>query len=148
MSTKVKHAKPPSLEEIVRQRKPVRDINAEHEKRLSRMDRLGLLITERVGTMGFFSGDFRLDGPLAGLEPACTQKPPIRSADGVYRVAVHLQSDPDFPDAVDHGAAKRSGPACGDEGGERLSGQSQSRAGDRGDPPARGVSEYNFVGFG
>ena len=54
MSTKVKHAKPPSLKEIVRQRKPMRDINAEHEKGLSRLDRIGLLITERVGTMGFF----------------------------------------------------------------------------------------------
>jgi uncharacterized membrane protein len=54
MSTKAKHAKPPSLEEIVRQRKPMRDINAEHEKRLSRLERIGLLITERVGTMGFF----------------------------------------------------------------------------------------------
>ena len=54
MSTKVKHAKPPSLEEIVRQRKPMRDINAEHEKRLSRLERIGLLITQCVGTMGFF----------------------------------------------------------------------------------------------
>jgi uncharacterized membrane protein len=54
MSTKVKHAKPPSLKEIVRQRKPMRDINAEHEKGLSRLDRIGLSITEHVGTMGFF----------------------------------------------------------------------------------------------
>ena len=54
MSKKVKHAKPPSLEEFIRQRKPMRDINAEHEKRLSHLDRIGLLITERVGTMGFF----------------------------------------------------------------------------------------------
>ena len=54
MNTKAKHAKPPSLEEIVRRRKPVRNINAEHEERLSRLERIGLLITEHVGTMGFF----------------------------------------------------------------------------------------------
>ena len=54
MSTKSKYAKPPSLEEIVRRRKPIRNINAEHEERLSRLERIGLWITERVGTMGFF----------------------------------------------------------------------------------------------
>ena len=54
MSTKVKHTKPPSLEEVIRQRKPMRDINAEHEKGLSRLERIGLFITEHVGTMGFF----------------------------------------------------------------------------------------------
>lgn len=50
----IKHAKPPSLEEIIRQRKPVRNINIEHGERLSRLERIGLFITERVGTMGFF----------------------------------------------------------------------------------------------
>jgi uncharacterized membrane protein len=54
MSKKVKHAKPPSLEEIVRQRKPMRNINAEHKEHLSPLERIGLWITERVGTMGFF----------------------------------------------------------------------------------------------
>ena len=54
MSTKVKHAKPPSLEEIVRQRKPMRNINVEHKEHLSPLQRIGLWITERVGTMGFF----------------------------------------------------------------------------------------------
>lgn len=54
MTAKTKHAKPPSLEEIVRKRKPVRNINAEHQERLSRLERIGLFITERVGTMGFF----------------------------------------------------------------------------------------------
>ena len=58
MSTKTKHAKPPSLEEIIRRRKPMRNINAEHEERLSRLERIGLLITERVGTMGFFLAIF------------------------------------------------------------------------------------------
>lgn len=54
MTAKTKHPKPPSLEEIVRKRKPVRNINAEHQERLSRLERIGLFITERVGTMGFF----------------------------------------------------------------------------------------------
>lgn len=54
MNTEIKHARPPSLEEIVRKRKPVRNINAEHEERLSSLERIGLWITQRVGTMGFF----------------------------------------------------------------------------------------------
>ena len=54
MSKKVKHAKPPSLEEIIHQRKPMRNINAEHKEHLSPLQRIGLWITERVGTMGFF----------------------------------------------------------------------------------------------
>ena len=54
MSKKVKHAKPPSLEEIIRQRKPMRNINVEHKEHLSPLERIGLWITERVGTMGFF----------------------------------------------------------------------------------------------
>lgn len=54
MSAKKEQSMPPSLKEIVRQRKPVRNINAEHQGRLSRLERIGLWITERVGTMGFF----------------------------------------------------------------------------------------------
>ncbi|HPS03578.1 MAG TPA: DUF1003 domain-containing protein [Candidatus Sumerlaeota bacterium] len=54
MNTEIKHARPPSLEEIVRKRKPVRNINAEHQERLSPLERIGLWITQRVGTMGFF----------------------------------------------------------------------------------------------
>jgi uncharacterized membrane protein len=54
MSKKVKHAKPPSLEEIIRQRKPMRNINVEHKEHLSLLERIGLWITEHVGTMGFF----------------------------------------------------------------------------------------------
>jgi uncharacterized membrane protein len=53
MNTEIKRVKPPSLDEIVRKRKPVRNINAEHEERLSSLERIGLWITQRVGTMGF-----------------------------------------------------------------------------------------------
>ncbi|MCS6949566.1 MAG: DUF1003 domain-containing protein [bacterium] len=47
-------ARPPSLSEVKRQRKPVRNVNEEHVRELSRMERLALAVTERVGTMGFF----------------------------------------------------------------------------------------------
>lgn len=46
--------KPPSLDEVKRGRKPVRNVNEEHVRQLSRMEKLALTVTERVGTMGFF----------------------------------------------------------------------------------------------
>lgn len=45
---------PPSVEDLLRKRKPVRDINREVEEQLSPLDRLACWITEHVGTMGFF----------------------------------------------------------------------------------------------
>ena len=45
---------PPPLDEIRRLRKPLRPINVEHRKKLSRLERLAIWITDRVGTMGFF----------------------------------------------------------------------------------------------
>jgi uncharacterized membrane protein len=54
MSTLAHPPKPPSLEEVRQRRKPVRNVNAEHEESLSRLERLAVLITARVGTMGFF----------------------------------------------------------------------------------------------
>lgn len=49
-----KKAKPPSLEEVKRRRKPVRNVNEEHLRQLTKMELLALAVTERVGTMGFF----------------------------------------------------------------------------------------------
>ncbi len=46
---------PPSLEKLKNMRKPVRNINLEHRERLSRLDKLAIWVTVRVGTMGFFS---------------------------------------------------------------------------------------------
>jgi uncharacterized membrane protein len=46
--------KPLSLEQIRKMRKPVRNINIEHRERLSKLDKLALWVTVRVGTMGFF----------------------------------------------------------------------------------------------
>ncbi|HLK58006.1 MAG TPA: DUF1003 domain-containing protein [Chthonomonadaceae bacterium] len=45
---------PPTLAEIRATRKPIRNVNREHKAKLKPMDRLALLITQRVGTMGFF----------------------------------------------------------------------------------------------
>ena len=45
---------PPSLAEVKRQRKPLRNVSQDVKARLSRLDRLAVWITTRVGTMGFF----------------------------------------------------------------------------------------------
>ena len=46
--------KPPSLDKLISLRKPMRNINTEHREKLTRLDKLALFITIRVGTMGFF----------------------------------------------------------------------------------------------
>ena len=45
---------PPPLHDLKRLRKPIRSVNIEHRKKLSRLERLAIWITDRVGTMGFF----------------------------------------------------------------------------------------------
>jgi uncharacterized membrane protein len=45
---------PKSLNEIRKQRKPMRNVNAACREKLSRLDRLALWITKKVGTIGFF----------------------------------------------------------------------------------------------
>jgi uncharacterized membrane protein len=45
---------PPSIDELKKLRKPLRSVNVEHQKGLSRLDRLAIWITDKVGTMGFF----------------------------------------------------------------------------------------------
>jgi uncharacterized membrane protein len=44
----------PSLEELKKARKPLRNVNIELKEHLSRLDRFALWITDRIGTMGFF----------------------------------------------------------------------------------------------
>jgi uncharacterized membrane protein len=46
--------KPATLSEIKKTYKKVRNVNIEHENSLSKLDKLALWITERVGSMGFF----------------------------------------------------------------------------------------------
>ena len=45
---------PKSLDELRKLRKPVRNVNREFRPRLSRLEKLAVCITNRVGTMGFF----------------------------------------------------------------------------------------------
>jgi len=47
-------ATPTPLSEIIKSHKPPRDINKEHKDSLSTLDKLALVITTKVGTMGFF----------------------------------------------------------------------------------------------
>ncbi len=46
--------KPISLEEFKKKRKPLRNINKDFSAKTSKLDRLALYITKRVGTIGFF----------------------------------------------------------------------------------------------
>jgi len=46
--------KTPSLQELRRSRKPLRNVNIEFKEKLSLLDRFAIWITENVGTMGFF----------------------------------------------------------------------------------------------
>jgi len=50
----MKHQNIPSVEELKKNLRPVRNINAEHRAKLSRVDKLALWITNHVGSMGFF----------------------------------------------------------------------------------------------
>ena len=45
---------PLTLQEIRKLRKPLRNINTEHQNSLNPLETLALWITDRVGTMGFF----------------------------------------------------------------------------------------------
>jgi uncharacterized membrane protein len=45
---------PKSLIELKKKRKPILNVHKVHEKKLSKIDRLAVWITDHVGTMGFF----------------------------------------------------------------------------------------------
>ena len=45
---------PPSLEEVIKRRRPLRNVHEEVLETFSPLDRLALWITVRVGSMGFF----------------------------------------------------------------------------------------------
>jgi uncharacterized membrane protein len=45
---------PPTMEALLKRRKPLRDINKEAADKLTPLDKVALWITDRVGTMGFF----------------------------------------------------------------------------------------------
>jgi hypothetical protein len=46
--------KPKSLKELIALRTPIRNANFELRKKLSRLDKSAIWITNNVGTMGFF----------------------------------------------------------------------------------------------
>ena len=46
--------RPLTLEELKKLRKPLPNVNIEHKRSLTPLDRLAIWITDRVGTMGFF----------------------------------------------------------------------------------------------
>jgi uncharacterized membrane protein len=45
---------PPSVEEVIKRRRPLRNVNNEVVDKIGRLDKLAVWITNRVGTMGFF----------------------------------------------------------------------------------------------
>ncbi len=50
----MKQSSPTALEELKKHRKPLRNVHKDALKRVSKLDKLAVWITERVGTMGFF----------------------------------------------------------------------------------------------
>ena len=51
---KIKIPKPPSVADVVAERKPLRNINKEMANARTKLDEFAVFITEHVGTMGFF----------------------------------------------------------------------------------------------
>lgn len=49
-----KDKKLPSLAEIRALHRPIRNINVEYKEQLSKLDKVAIFITEKVGTFGFF----------------------------------------------------------------------------------------------
>jgi uncharacterized membrane protein len=45
---------PPSLVELKKLNKPIRNANTEHRERLTKLEKFAMWITEHIGTMGFF----------------------------------------------------------------------------------------------
>lgn len=46
--------RPPSVEDVKRRRRPLRDVNKEAAEKIGRLDKGAVWITAHVGTMGFF----------------------------------------------------------------------------------------------
>lgn len=49
----MKH-QPLPVERLKSLRKPVRNVKIEHHEKLTRVERLAVFVTERIGTIGFF----------------------------------------------------------------------------------------------
>jgi hypothetical protein len=46
--------RPPSIEEVIKRRRPLRNVNKEVAEKISPLDKWALWITVHVGSMGFF----------------------------------------------------------------------------------------------
>ena len=60
--------KPLSHEELMKLRKPVKNVNIEHRETLTRLEKLAVWITAKVGSMGSFYNNLYMDNPMAWLE--------------------------------------------------------------------------------
>ena len=86
MSTQQKHDKPSPLSELRANRKPLRNVNKQHKDSLSPLDRIAMVITDKVGTMGFFLTIFTWTIIWTGYNIMATEIP-----------SLHLKSFDPFP---------------------------------------------------
>ncbi len=68
---------PRPVRELIKARKPARNINKEHVEKMSRLDRLAIFITTRVGTMGFFLSIFIWTVLWCGYNILATEVPAL-----------------------------------------------------------------------
>lgn len=68
---------PLSLEQLRARRKPLRDITKEYENSLTKLDRLAVWITEKVGTMGFCLAIFVWTVVWTGYNIVATEAKPL-----------------------------------------------------------------------
>jgi uncharacterized membrane protein len=78
VSEPLRRFRPPSLKQLIPHRKPIRNVNKEHQESLTGLDRLALFITERVGTMGFFLTIFAWTVCWCGYNILATEVPSLR----------------------------------------------------------------------
>jgi uncharacterized membrane protein len=53
-TSRVTLERPPSIEEVIKRRRPLRNVNKEAAEKITPLDKLALWITVHVGSMGFF----------------------------------------------------------------------------------------------
>ena len=77
MPDALKKFRPRSVFQRAGRRPPLKNVNQVHEAGLSRLDRLALVITDHVGTMGFFLGIFLWTVLWCGYNILATQVPSL-----------------------------------------------------------------------
>jgi uncharacterized membrane protein len=66
-----------TVDELRARRKPLVNVNDEHERSLTRLERLAMLITDKVGTMGFFLVIFTWTVLWCGFNILATEVPAL-----------------------------------------------------------------------